>query len=161
MFVCNLDFPRCLIPTAHSGPYRSYTAMCWHFRFRLRTKTNNSVRTDSLVCQRGISHYGPVWDDRTIAEYDDHLEVNARGMLLCMNAVMKVMQQQEARKYTSRHGKERQLGRGVIINVGSVLSQEAIASMLGYTTAKHAVMAMTKTAGELTMESFFANRSSN
>ena len=53
---------------------------------------------------------------------------------------------QEPRVYTGRHGIERSIGRGSIVNLGSALSYAAGHGMMTYTVSKHAVIGMTKIA---------------
>lgn len=57
------------------------------------------------------------------------------------------MASQEPRKYTGRHG-ERSLGKGSIVLLGSTNSVSAAPGMVSYVTAKHAIIGITKAAGE-------------
>lgn len=57
------------------------------------------------------------------------------------------MASQEPRKYTGRHG-ERSLGKGSIVLLGSTNSVAAAPGMVSYVTAKHAIIGITKAAGE-------------
>ena len=75
------------------------------------------------------------------------MEVNARGTLLVMQSVIKVMQGQEQLTCTGRYGTTREAGRGAIVNLGSVLSYTVIPSMIGYVSSKHTVLALTKILG--------------
>lgn len=76
------------------------------------------------------------------------LHVNVLGTMLCMKAVTKVMQKQVPLVYpgTGRHP-SRSLGRGSIVNLGSVSSKIAYQRMMPYATSKHAVIALTEGAG--------------
>ncbi len=65
----------------------------------------------------------------------------------CVRAVSKAMSAQEPLSYEGRHG-SRSLGRGSIINLGSAASYMASEGMLSYTTSKHAVIGITKSAGK-------------
>ena len=66
--------------------------------------------------------------------------------MLCVRAVSKVMVSQEPLTFEGRHGM-RELGRGSIVNVGSVNSYCAAPEMMPYTVSKHAIMGLKKTAG--------------
>ena len=50
--------------------------------------------------------------------------------MLCMRSVTKAMLAEEPRIYTGRHGIERSLGRGSIVNLGSALSYAAGPGMM-------------------------------
>lgn len=69
--------------------------------------------------------------------------------MLCVSSVSKVMAAQEPRSFESRHGGTRSLGRGSIVNLGSVNSYVGVPGMMPYTASKHAVIGITKTAGML------------
>ena len=75
------------------------------------------------------------------------LDVNIRGTMLCMRAVSKAMAAQEPLTYESRRYGTRSLGRGSIVNLGSVSSYVAAPGMMPYTASKHATIGITKTAG--------------
>ena len=75
------------------------------------------------------------------------LETNVRGTMLCVRAVSKAMVAQEPLSYESRRSGTRSLGRGSIINVGSVNSHVAAPGMMPYTVSKHAIIGITKSAG--------------
>ena len=66
--------------------------------------------------------------------------------MLCVRAVSKMMMTQEPRSYRGRHDNERSLGRGSIVNVGSVASHIAIPNMMAYVASKHALAGITKAA---------------
>ena len=57
------------------------------------------------------------------------------------------MTQQEEKQAPHRNG-SRSIGRGVIVNVGSLFSFIAMPCHLPYVTAKHAVMGIVKAAGK-------------
>lgn len=67
--------------------------------------------------------------------------------MLCVRAVSKVMSSQETRTHKGRHGEERSLGRGCIVNLGSAMSYVAGPGMMAYAASKHALMGITKVAG--------------
>ena len=75
------------------------------------------------------------------------MNINARGVLLCTRAVSKLMLSQEPRSITTRHG-TRDIGRGSIVNLGSANSYAALPGKVAYVASKHAMMGITKTAGE-------------
>lgn len=75
------------------------------------------------------------------------LDTNVRGTMLCVRAVSKAMAAQEPLSYESRRSGTRSLGRGSIVNLGSVNSYVAAPGMMPYTASKHAIIGITKTAG--------------
>jgi NAD(P)-dependent dehydrogenase (short-subunit alcohol dehydrogenase family) len=77
------------------------------------------------------------------------MAINATGLMCCVRAEAKAMLAQESRKITSRSG-QRDIGRGVILNVGSANSYAPVPGKGAYTASKHAVMGVTKTAGKST-----------
>ena len=80
-------------------------------------------------------------------DYDHVVNINARGTYYVMREVLKVMQGQETRTVAGRNGK-RDVGRGSIVNVGSSLSFAAVPGKIGYIASKHALLGVTKSAGE-------------
>jgi NAD(P)-dependent dehydrogenase (short-subunit alcohol dehydrogenase family) len=68
--------------------------------------------------------------------------------MLCVRAVTKTISAQEPKVYKGCHGAERSLGRGSIVNLGSGLSYGAGPGMMAYVASKHAIMGITKVAGE-------------
>ena len=58
------------------------------------------------------------------------------------------MKEQKSKIIKGRNG-ERDVGRGSIVNVTSVLSYCATKGKIGYITSKHAALGITKLAGEL------------
>jgi NAD(P)-dependent dehydrogenase (short-subunit alcohol dehydrogenase family) len=75
------------------------------------------------------------------------MKINSTGLMYCVRAEAKAMLKQEPRKINSRSG-ERDIGRGAILNVGSANSYAGLPGKLAYVTSKHAVMGITKMAGE-------------
>ena len=67
--------------------------------------------------------------------------------MLCIRAVSKAMSRQDPLTYESRSG-IRSLGRGSIVNLGSANSYIGVPGKLPYTAAKHAIIGITKSAGE-------------
>lgn len=80
------------------------------------------------------------------AEFDKISAINTRGTMLCVSAVSRVMVKQEPVSHTSRRWGTRSLGRGSIINLGSVNSFLAAPRSLPYITSKAAVVGLTKAA---------------
>ncbi|KAI9691986.1 MAG: hypothetical protein M1820_009638 [Bogoriella megaspora] len=103
-------------------------------------------RIDYFVHSAGIGSqsFTPV-SELSIAEFDEVMGVNMKGTLLCNRAVLKAMGLQEPLSFEGRHG-QRDLGRGCIVNVGSVNCLGALPGKLPYTASKHGVAAITKTA---------------
>ena len=79
--------------------------------------------------------------------FSRNLDTNIRGTMLCVRAVSKAMAAQEPLSYESRRFGTRSLGRGSIVNLGSVNSYVAAPGMMPYTASKHAIVGITKTAG--------------
>ena len=67
--------------------------------------------------------------------------------MLCVRAVSKAMSTQEPLTYEGRRG-SRSLGRGSIVNMGSASSYVGAPGTMSYTTSKHAIIGLTKTAGK-------------
>ncbi|KAK4222717.1 hypothetical protein QBC38DRAFT_489178 [Podospora fimiseda] len=88
------------------------------------------------------------------AEMNRFWQVNVMGTFNCVQAVTRVMKDQDVLKVpgrrrpgTSGEGEpERDCGRGVILNLGSCNSYMATPDIVQYSTAKHAVMGLTKNA---------------
>lgn len=89
---------------------------------------NKYGRIDFLINNAGIQRYGTV-TETSLEEWDEVMNVNLKSLFLCSKYAIPVMQQ---------------AGNGVIINVASVqafLSQEKVAA---YTTAKSAILGLTR-----------------
>lgn len=82
------------------------------------------------------------------------LDTNVRGTMLCVRAASKAMAAQEPLSYESRRSGMRSLGRGSIVNLGSVNWHVAAPGMMPYTASKHAIAGITKTAGMSSFVSF-------
>ncbi|KAL8653390.1 MAG: hypothetical protein Q9226_003867 [Calogaya cf. arnoldii] len=87
----------------------------------------------------------PIYDS-SIEDFDDVINVNAKGVLTCTRAVCKAMLAQDPRSTKTRSG-TRDIGRGSIVNLGSANSYAAIPGKVAYVASKHAMMGITKTAG--------------
>jgi NAD(P)-dependent dehydrogenase (short-subunit alcohol dehydrogenase family) len=82
--------------------------------------------------------------------FDKTFAVNTRGTMLVLRGVTKVMAGQEpGTLYSPRHNSTRSLGRGSIVVLASVSAYFAGAGMMPYSSSKHAVIGITKTAGIL------------
>lgn len=106
-------------------------------------------RIDCLVNSAGIG----MKEHRTVDEVDPKemnrfWQVNIIGTLNCIQAVTKVMKEQRISTVTTR-GITREIGRGVILNLGSANSYMATPEVSPYVTTKHAVIGLTKNSGEL------------
>jgi NAD(P)-dependent dehydrogenase (short-subunit alcohol dehydrogenase family) len=97
------------------------------------------------VDQVGVEDFQEV-SDISLHEFTRFWEVNVKGTLLCVRGASSMMKKQDFRTIPGRTT-ERQVGRGVIINLGSCNSYMATERIVQYTSAKHAVMGMTKNAG--------------
>ena len=85
--------------------------------------------------------------EASLEEFDRFWHVNVRGLLHCVQAVSKAMKQQPVITVAGRNG-PRDVGRGVIINLGSCSSYVATHHIVQYTTSKHAVLGLTRNAGQ-------------
>ncbi|KAF7877098.1 uncharacterized protein EAF02_008318 [Botrytis sinoallii] len=102
-------------------------------------------RADYCVNSAGIDvdAYIP-FNDSVEATYDKVMDTNAKGAYLVTRAASKQMASQEPRVVAATRGRERNLGRGSIVNVGSALSYGAVPYKVGYVTSKHALLGITK-----------------
>ena len=75
------------------------------------------------------------------------MNINTKGLMLCVRAELAAMQKQSPRTFTSRNG-TRGIGRGAIVNLASANSFAGLPGKGPYTISKHAVMGLTKMAGE-------------
>ncbi len=78
-------------------------------------------------------------------------------MFLAVRAETRAMKKQEPRLLSSKNPKRGE-SRGVIINMGSCSSYAATPQMVQYTTSKHAVLGLTRNAGERICSSLTARR---
>lgn len=85
--------------------------------------------------------------DTNIDNFDHVMGINARGMMLCVRAETAAMRKQEPRFFEGRTGK-RDIGRGAIVNCASANSYAGLPGKMCYTVSKHAVIGLTKMAGE-------------
>lgn len=75
------------------------------------------------------------------------VDVNIKGAVYFVRALTGAMAKQEPLSYTGRHG-TRSLGRGSIVLLGSAQSYIAAPGMISYTTGKHAIRGIMKSAGK-------------
>ncbi|PQE11470.1 oxidoreductase short-chain dehydrogenase reductase family protein [Rutstroemia sp. NJR-2017a BBW] len=131
----------------------------------VRSLVNTTVETfgriDYLVNSAGIDvdEYVP-YNDSSETTYDKVMDVNARGTYLVSRAVCKQMESQEPRSIPMTRGRERNLGRGSIVNVGSALSYGAVPYKVGYVASKHALLGITKASGRFNLFSVSALQTS-
>ncbi|KAG7001444.1 FAD-linked oxidoreductase OXR1 [Physcia stellaris] len=103
-------------------------------------------RIDYAVSSAGIGVERPAEiAEADVREFESFFNVNVKGSLLFVKAVSKVMKQQSPRHCRGRTG-PRDLGRGTIINVASCSSFVPTLGIVQYTSAKHALMGITKNA---------------
>lgn len=113
----------------------------------VQTTLDKFGRIDYSVNSAGIGNLSVALSPNIDADvFSRTLEINVRGTMLCVCAVSKAMAAQEPRSYESRRFGTRSLGRGSIVNVGSVNSYVAAPGMMPYTTSKHAIIGITKSA---------------
>ena len=70
------------------------------------------------------------------------MDVNVNGMFLCTRAQSATMVKQDVKPVSERGS------RGVIVNMGSCSSFVATPNMGQYTSSKHAVLGLTRNAGQ-------------
>ncbi|PLN86939.1 short chain dehydrogenase/ reductase [Aspergillus taichungensis] len=95
------------------------------------------------VHSAGISGKTPDSDENSLANWQKVIDTNQTGVWLCQRAVVRQMQKQE-----DRGGR---LGRGAIVNLSSMFGISVPPPEMGlfpYTSAKHAVEAITKYAAK-------------
>ncbi|RDW79385.1 short-chain dehydrogenase [Coleophoma cylindrospora] len=103
-------------------------------------------RIDYSVNSAGIGVQSPrPVTDTVMDEFQAFFDINVKGTMLCVRAVSQVMKFQEPRVIEGRNG-ARNVGRGTIVNLGSANSFVAAPAIVQYTSAKHAIMGITKTA---------------
>lgn len=104
-------------------------------------------RIDYSINSAGIGNLsGAITPNLKTDFFSRAVEININGTMLCVRAVSNAMAQQEPLMYTSRRHGTRSLGRGSIVNLGSINSYIGAPGMLPYTTTKHAVIGITKSA---------------
>jgi NAD(P)-dependent dehydrogenase (short-subunit alcohol dehydrogenase family) len=113
------------------------------------TAVSTFRRIDYLVNSAGIG----VKEHRSVEEVspgdmERFWKVNIMGTVHCTQAVARVMQRQSVATFQSPgRGSSREVGRGVIVNLGSANSYMATLEVAPYVTTKHAVIGLTKNSG--------------
>ena len=82
-----------------------------------------------------------------ISNFENIMDVNTRGLMLCVRAELAAMRKQSPKEFKSRNG-TRDIGRGAIVNLASANSFAGLPGKGSYTISKHAVMGLTKMAGK-------------
>jgi NAD(P)-dependent dehydrogenase (short-subunit alcohol dehydrogenase family) len=85
--------------------------------------------------------------DIDINEFNHFMNVNVTGTLLVTSVASRLMRSQEPVPISHRSS-GRGVTRGTIVNIGSAASYVASPDITQYTTSKHAVLGLTKNAGE-------------
>jgi NAD(P)-dependent dehydrogenase (short-subunit alcohol dehydrogenase family) len=85
-------------------------------------------------------------EDISLEEWDRVNRVNVNGILHCMQAVGKAMKSQPRIKFSGRD-RSRDGGKGSIVNIGSIHSFLSAPGTAQYTTSKHAMLGLTRSAG--------------
>ncbi|KAJ4394905.1 hypothetical protein N0V93_004125 [Gnomoniopsis smithogilvyi] len=108
---------------------------------------NEFGRIDYAVNSAGVDlekyqSFTPALD---IDVFDKSISINVRGAALFVRSLIGVMSKQEPPTYTGRYG-TRTLGRGSIVLLGSLNSLVPAPGMFAYTTGKHAILGIMKSA---------------
>ncbi|KAL9012830.1 MAG: hypothetical protein Q9173_002422 [Seirophora scorigena] len=112
----------------------------------VRSAMDEFGKIDYSVNSAGMGNVsGAMTPNVKVDVFSKTIETNGRGTMLCVRAVSKAMAGQEPLTHQGRRG-SRDLGRGSIVNLGSVNSYCAAPGMMPYTASKHAVVGITKTA---------------
>ncbi len=90
-------------------------------------------RVDVLFNNAGISAPGVLLEDLTLAQWQSVVNVNLTGMFLCLRQAFRVMKAQRPQG-------------GRIINNGSISATTPRPNSIAYSSTKHAVTGLTKTA---------------
>ena len=90
-------------------------------------------RVDVLFNNAGVNAPGIPLEDLTLAQWRNVVDINLTGMFLCIQQAFRVMKAQ-----TPQGGR--------IINNGSISAHTPRPNSIAYTSTKHAVMGLTKTA---------------
>lgn len=95
---------------------------------------------------------GATTEHLKIDVFDKTVAVNIRGTMLVVSTVSKAMTAQEPRTCQNSSARNptatRDLGRGSIVTIASVNAFVPAPGMMPYTSSKHAVIGITKTAGK-------------
>ena len=97
--------------------------------------------THNQAIQIGVRTPAPI-NTASVPEFQRIMDINVFGMFLCTRAQSAAMLRQDVK------GEEVRGSRGVIVNMGSCSSLVATAGLGQYTTSKHAVLGLSRNAGE-------------
>ena len=90
-------------------------------------------RLDLLFNNAGVNAPGVALEELTLAQWQNVVDINLTGMFLCIREAFRVMKSQSPRG-------------GRIINNGSISATTPRPNSIAYTSTKHAVTGLTKTA---------------
>ena len=90
-------------------------------------------RVDLLFNNAGVNAPGIPLEELTLAQWKNVVDINLTGMFLCIQAALRVMKDQSPRG-------------GRIINNGSISATTPRPNSIAYTSTKHGVSGLTKTA---------------
>ena len=90
-------------------------------------------RVDVLFNNAGVSAPGMLLEDMTLAQWKNVVDINLTGMFLCIQQAFRVMKSQSPRG-------------GRIINNGSISATTPRPNSIAYSSTKHAVTGLTKSA---------------
>ncbi|GAM38306.1 hypothetical protein TCE0_033r08925 [Talaromyces pinophilus] len=120
-------------------------------RAMVDTAVNEFGRIDYCVHCAGMGNIsGATTEHLKIDVFDKTVAVNIRGTMLVVSTVSKAMAAQEPRTCQNPSARNptatRDLGRGSIVTIASVNAFVPAPGMMPYTSSKHAVIGITKTA---------------
>lgn len=96
-------------------------------------------------------------ENLSMEEWERVNRVNVHGVLHCLQAVGKAMKSQPRVELPGRNC-QRDGGRGSIVNIGSIHSFLSAPGTAQYTTSKHAMLGLTRSAGMIFSPGIFASR---
>ncbi|KAI1262693.1 oxidoreductase [Xylariaceae sp. FL1019] len=104
-------------------------------------------RMDYCVNAAGIdnSEYVPL-DQTSLEDYEHVMDTNAKSIFLVIKAVAKVMKSQHPVTLDLGRLGKRDVGRGSIVNVSSMMAVVAGQNRVSYATLKHAITGITRSA---------------
>lgn len=109
---------------------------------------------DPPSCQIGVQNASET-AEADAAEFDRFLGVNVTGTFLVTREVSAIMKTQEP-ILVDAGSPRRGVSRGAIVNMGSLASFAPQPGMIQYTASKHAVLGLSKNAGEWSARSWGA-----
>ncbi|KAK8086484.1 oxidoreductase [Apiospora phragmitis] len=107
--------------------------------------TNEENSDETSTQDVDIASYVP-FDQTNPDEYNRVLGINAKSVFLVIRVVTKVMQSQEPAVVDLGRHVNREVDRGSIVNVSSMMAHFAVATKLPYTASKHAITGITRAA---------------